>query len=1061
MNPRTTCLSTADLARFLENDFADEQEVSLLAHLDHCEACRSRLDAATADADEWSEVAAFLNSLPEDFRQAPSGTKLECSGSGAFDPSLDVLNCLSPTDDPQMLGRLGAYEIVGVVGSGGMGVVLKGYDRALNRFVAIKVLAPALAMNAAARQRFAREARAAAAVVHEHVIAIHCVSEHRGLPYLVMPYLSGPSLERRIDRGGALEVVEVLRIARQVALGLAAAHEQGLVHRDVKPANILLEADLERVTITDFGLARLIDDVTVTQTGVIAGTPQYMSPEQSRAEALDSRSDLFSLGSVMYAMCTGSPPFPGGATVTVLRRICEEEPIPIRELNPQIPDWLCEIVEKLHCKDPGERFQSAEELAGRLEAWLVHLQQPLHVPAPRRLTRSRRGRALLKNKARMGVVGLLVLAISFASWLTYGELTPPSPPANNGTAGIELTYERVPVSIPPVVQNVRAVSFSGDGRILGVAHGNQKNSDNPGPGSLQIWDVGERRLLASLPQLRGVNSVAVSTDGRLAAFGTFEDAVKVIELPDAKEVHRIPAGNGAPVVFSRDGGFLAVAAHPRIVEIWDTSTWRRLAIDFEGKAFAGVLLSIALSPDGGMVAVGGGAFAPDPISGQAVMWDLGTGKELLSIDAAAAIMQVAFSPDGRHLAAACLDTNATLWDVTTGKRETAYRDPESGLVGVLFAGEGNTIATLGPRSGIKLFNQGSAKPHGTLKFDDHLIEAMASDGRTIASGGTDRIVRLWDVQSQFNTAVLGPESADAAPAPIRSLAVSDNEEWIALGRDDGGIVLRDCGGTFVRTLTGHEGSIGSLLFLEDSETLISGGRNGSLVAWNVATGDQTRRADDYGAAITSLAVSPDGSLLAVAANEEKIRILDPRSLKPRQEWRTYGGPVSVVAFSPDGARLLAAGSEGVVEVWDVKSRDQLLDCQVDQHAMTCAAFSPDGVFIITGSDDGGMILFNARTGLDRRALRGHDGAVRALAYSRDGATLVSGGDDGLVRVWDTKTLDQRQALAAHTDEVMSVSLLQKSNRLVTAGLDRSVKFWSPDDVRREQLRKFSQRGFRE
>jgi WD40 repeat protein len=151
----------------------------------------------------------------------------------------------------------------------------------------------------------------------------------------------------------------------------------------------------------------------------------------------------------------------------------------------------------------------------------------------------------------------------------------------------------------------------------------------------------------------------------------------------------------------------------------------------------------------------------------------------------------------------------------------------------------------------------------------------------------------------------------------------------------------------------------------------------------------------------------------------------------------------------------------VVEVWDVTSRDQLLDCQVDQHAMTCAAFSPDGVFIITGSDDGGMILFNARTGLDRRALRGHDGAVRALAYSRDGATLVSGGDDGLVRVWDTKTLDQRQALAAHTDEVMSVSLLQKSNRLVTAGLDRSVKFWSPDDVRREQLRKFSQRGFRE
>ena len=234
-----------------------------------------------APDDQWQHVAQCL-------RDATPGGRLHAQTQSPDDAIRDVLAYLGPTDDPQMLGRLGPYEIVGVIGRGGMGVVLKGFDRPLNRFVAIKVLAPMLATSSAARQRFAREARAAAAVVHQHVIAIHQVDEFRGLPYLVMPYLSGPSLQRRIDRDGALSVLEVLRIGRQVALGLAAAHEQGLVHRDVKPANILLESDVERVTITDFGLARAIDDVSITQPGIIAGTPQYMSPEQSRGEAVDA-----------------------------------------------------------------------------------------------------------------------------------------------------------------------------------------------------------------------------------------------------------------------------------------------------------------------------------------------------------------------------------------------------------------------------------------------------------------------------------------------------------------------------------------------------------------------------------------------------------------------------------------------------------------------------------------------------------------------------------------------------------------------------------------------------
>src|SRR5262249_28357095 len=159
-----------------------------------------------------------------------------------------------------------------------------------------------------ARRRFTREAQAAAAVTHEHVVTIHGVEEAHDPPYIVMQYVSGLSLQERLDRDGPLELKEILRIGSQAPRGLAAAHAQGVIHRDIKPANILLENGIERVKITDFGLARTLDDASLTQSGVIAGTPQYMAPEQANGEAIDHRADLFSLGSVVYALCTGRPP---------------------------------------------------------------------------------------------------------------------------------------------------------------------------------------------------------------------------------------------------------------------------------------------------------------------------------------------------------------------------------------------------------------------------------------------------------------------------------------------------------------------------------------------------------------------------------------------------------------------------------------------------------------------------------------------------------------------------------------------------------------------------------
>jgi serine/threonine-protein kinase len=383
MTHKSATCATCDprqIERLLRDELDAAEQQALEVHLSECRHCRGELERAAADGETWQAALAFLSDSAE---ENSDGCGVAEDGVPAESVELEaVLAALAPTDDPRMLGRLGSYEIVGVIGRGGMGIVLKGFDAALNRYVAIKVLAPHLASSGAARQRFAREARAAATVVHDNVVAIHSVDASGRLPYFVMPYIRGCSLQKRIDRDGPLPLADTLRVAMQVASGLAAAHAQGLVHRDIKPANILLEEGVERLAITDFGLARAADDASLTRTGVIAGTPQYMSPEQACGEAVDERSDLFSLGSVIYAMCAGRPPFRAETSYGVLRRIGEGEPRPLREVNPQTPDWLARLVDKLHRKDPADRFPTAEEVARLLAQCLVHVQQPDASPLP-------------------------------------------------------------------------------------------------------------------------------------------------------------------------------------------------------------------------------------------------------------------------------------------------------------------------------------------------------------------------------------------------------------------------------------------------------------------------------------------------------------------------------------------------------------------------------------------------------------------------------------------------------------------------------------------------------
>jgi serine/threonine protein kinase/regulation of enolase protein 1 (concanavalin A-like superfamily) len=286
------------------------------------------------------------------------------AASGGFD-------FLGPPRDAGELGWLAHYRVRKLIGEGGMGLVFLAEDTELSRPVALKVIRPEMAGAAGIAERFTREARATAAIKHDHIVTIYHVGRDRGVPYLAMEYLQGVSLARWLERGRKPSVELILRLGREIADGLAAAHARGLIHRDIKPANIWLEAPSGRVKILDFGQVHAErEDVQITRAGAILGTPAFMAPEQARGEPVGVRSDLFSLGCVLYRLCCGRLPFEGPNVIATLTALASHNPAPPRESNSSLPPALDELVMRLIAKDPAERPASAPvvvEILRRIE----------------------------------------------------------------------------------------------------------------------------------------------------------------------------------------------------------------------------------------------------------------------------------------------------------------------------------------------------------------------------------------------------------------------------------------------------------------------------------------------------------------------------------------------------------------------------------------------------------------------------------------------------------------------------------------------------------------------
>jgi HD-like signal output (HDOD) protein len=314
----------------------------------------SGLKDAPQDADQSATARTRLRGPGRDLNTA-DGTGSTGGTQADFDTS-----CLDHV--PPGGFRLGAYEIKEILGRGGMGVVFKGYDPLLARFVAVKMMTPQHLVSGEARERFLREARASAGIQHENVVTIYAVNEVNGLPYLVMEYLPGATLQDRVNKEGALPIADIIPYGRQMAAGLGAAHDRRVVHRDIKPANILLGRDKGGIKITDFGLARVLDEARQSQDGMLVGTPLFMAPEQFSGSGVDHRADLFSLGSVLYTLCAGKTPFQGESVLVLMKQISTGTPVPLRAVRPDTPPWLINIINKLMAKLPSSRYQSTSDV---------------------------------------------------------------------------------------------------------------------------------------------------------------------------------------------------------------------------------------------------------------------------------------------------------------------------------------------------------------------------------------------------------------------------------------------------------------------------------------------------------------------------------------------------------------------------------------------------------------------------------------------------------------------------------------------------------------------------